>query len=329
MNAELLHYGESVFTAGREFTERTPSYWTIEYIITGRARIIVDRTASAILPGHLAVIPPGAERRKRYTRGTRSVWFHAVLMPPAGEALIRVAPHDEIGHLVEACRLLIAKRETASLEAVLAALLTAVNARAPMTDARLLPVLSYIHANMHRPMRIPALAELAGVSRYHFMEIFRKKIGRPVMQYVGEVRASHAASLIACGAAIRRAAARVGFSDEKAFSRSFKRWIGVSPAEYRRRRILPAITVPRSDAVFQSWRMNDGTPAENFPCPHRRDLCERVQADGCRDAGAQPHVQPVAASVRAHGGGHAFLNPRSATFSPVSVIDRLTLTSYT
>jgi AraC family transcriptional regulator, alkane utilization regulator len=79
------------------------------------------------------------------------------------------------------------------------------------------------------------LADLAAMSRSRFAERFTQLVGVAPMTYVTQLRMSAAAKALASpGARISRVAADAGYESEKAFTRAFKRWAGVSPGSYGR-----------------------------------------------------------------------------------------------
>jgi AraC-like DNA-binding protein len=66
-------------------------------------------------------------------------------------------------------------------------------------------------------------------------ERFVHYIGRPPMQYLRRLRMQLASRLLCEGdAKVASVAATVGFESEAAFSRAFKKCVGVSPDRWRR-----------------------------------------------------------------------------------------------
>jgi AraC-like DNA-binding protein len=81
------------------------------------------------------------------------------------------------------------------------------------------------------------LAEQAGTSRSVIAERFVHFIGRPPMQYLRDLRMQLASRLLVEeNAKVVSIAASVGFESEAAFSRAFKKSVGISPDEWRRKR---------------------------------------------------------------------------------------------
>ena len=80
----------------------------------------------------------------------------------------------------------------------------------------------------------------SGVSRSVLAERFTALVGHPPMQYLTNWRMQLAARLLADGdGKVSAIAFKVGYQSEAAFSRCFKRVVGVSPALWRRETALP------------------------------------------------------------------------------------------
>ncbi len=91
-----------------------------------------------------------------------------------------------------------------------------------------------VHENPARNWTIEELARETGVSRSVLAARFMRLVGCPPMQYLTRWRVQLAARLLTDGLAKVSAVGRdVGYKSDAAFSRSFKRVAGVSPAEWR------------------------------------------------------------------------------------------------
>jgi AraC family transcriptional regulator len=96
-------------------------------------------------------------------------------------------------------------------------------------------VLDFIHAQPAGSIRLKQLAEIAGVSRFHFARMFRRSTGDSPIAYLERARISHAQELIRSGHyKLAEIAARVGFADQAHFTRRFRRAVGCTPAVYAR-----------------------------------------------------------------------------------------------
>jgi AraC-like DNA-binding protein len=84
---------------------------------------------------------------------------------------------------------------------------------------------------------LDALAAQAGRSRSVLAGRFAHFIGQPPMQCLRQLRMQLASRLLVeDGAKVVSVAAAVGFESEAAFSPAFKKCVGLSPGEWRRRR---------------------------------------------------------------------------------------------
>lgn len=81
---------------------------------------------------------------------------------------------------------------------------------------------------------IDGLAARAGLSRFHFMRLFKEKFGKGVIEYVTELRLSKSKELMRelPNASIRDIAFQVGYKNEIYFSNNFKKHMGMAPAVY-------------------------------------------------------------------------------------------------
>jgi AraC-like DNA-binding protein len=95
--------------------------------------------------------------------------------------------------------------------------------------------LGLLHADPAHPWTIDELAGGVSMSRSAFADRFTAIVGQPPMQYLAQWRMQLAAGRLAIGnAKVAAIAEEVGYESEAAFSRAFKRLMGVSPAAWRR-----------------------------------------------------------------------------------------------
>jgi len=94
--------------------------------------------------------------------------------------------------------------------------------------------LSLMHGAPERNWTIEELARGAGVSRSVLAERFSLLVGIPPMQYLANWRMQIAWGLLRSGANIASVAAETGYGSEAAFSRAFKKVVGMSPSAWRR-----------------------------------------------------------------------------------------------
>jgi AraC-like DNA-binding protein len=95
--------------------------------------------------------------------------------------------------------------------------------------------LSLIHRSPARNWTIEELARDSGLSRSVLAERFADLVGLPPMHYLAKWRMQIASELLSDGSTnIATVAAETGYGSEAAFSRAFKKMVGVPPSAWRR-----------------------------------------------------------------------------------------------
>jgi transcriptional regulator GlxA family with amidase domain len=108
---------------------------------------------------------------------------------------------------------------------------------AALRDRHIGASISLMHRQLGRPWTVGSLATAVGMSRSAFALRFSVLLGESPIQYLARRRVARACSLLeGDGAKIARIAAEVGYESDVAFSRAFKRRVGLSPVDYRRAR---------------------------------------------------------------------------------------------
>jgi transcriptional regulator GlxA family with amidase domain len=91
-------------------------------------------------------------------------------------------------------------------------------------------------ANLGSNLRVPELAQRAGLSTRQFTRLFTHAYGVSPAHYIQRLRLDSArAALSSQRASIERIAHGNGFSSADAFRRAFERAFGINPSEYQRR----------------------------------------------------------------------------------------------
>jgi AraC-like DNA-binding protein len=107
--------------------------------------------------------------------------------------------------------------------------------RGGLAGGALRRVRAYIDAHLGERISLDELARQAGVSRFHFARQFRLSTGESPMGYLRRVRIERSKGILqSCDTTIAEVAARLGFSDQSHFTRTFGRLVGVSPGSFAR-----------------------------------------------------------------------------------------------
>jgi len=110
---------------------------------------------------------------------------------------------------------------------------------AGLRDPLIARALALLHNAPAQSWTLDELAAQAATSRSVLAERFVHFIGQPPIQYLRQLRMQLACRLLTGdGAKVAAVAAAVGFDSEAAFSRAFKKSVGLSPDEWRRQQAL-------------------------------------------------------------------------------------------
>jgi AraC-like DNA-binding protein len=99
------------------------------------------------------------------------------------------------------------------------------------------PVVAYVHAHLAERLCTSDLAKVAGVSRRQIERRFRDAAGMSPAEFINRARLDEACRhLRETEDSIAKISGDVGFYDQSALSRLFRRYLGVSPRDFRKAR---------------------------------------------------------------------------------------------
>jgi transcriptional regulator GlxA family with amidase domain len=107
---------------------------------------------------------------------------------------------------------------------------------AALADSSIGAILRTMHQNMEYPWTVEALATTIGLSRSAFALRFKQLVGEGPMEYITRWRMYKASDLLRESEKNQMSIANmVGYDSDSAFNKAFKRIIGITPGEYRRK----------------------------------------------------------------------------------------------
>jgi AraC-like DNA-binding protein len=115
-----------------------------------------------------------------------------------------------------------------------------------LQDRQIGPAIALIHREPARAWTVASLADELAMSRSAFAARFTELVGEPAMAYVTRWRMQMAVGALRDeGTSVAELADRLGYRSEAAFSRAFKRVVGVAPGVVRRERGADAFAAAR------------------------------------------------------------------------------------
>ena len=106
--------------------------------------------------------------------------------------------------------------------------------RTPVSDTRMRNVIQYIRANVGEDINIPQLADMACMSKDHFIRTFRKTTGETPVAFITRKKMEAAELLlVTTDEPVKNIAVKIGFNDCSYFNKTFKRFAATTPQQYR------------------------------------------------------------------------------------------------
>ncbi|RKP47948.1 AraC family transcriptional regulator [Cohnella endophytica] len=125
---------------------------------------------------------------------------------------------------------------------------------------------------------IDSLAKIAGLSRYHFMRLFKERYGRGVMEYRTDLRLKDAKQRMGepNSASLGEIVFQVGYKSESYFSSLFKKQTGIAPAIYQRnqKRKIAAYSWINFGQILALQTIPFAAPMDHYWTSHYRNKYE-------------------------------------------------------
>lgn len=102
--------------------------------------------------------------------------------------------------------------------------------------AHLAAAISFINENYaDRGLSLKVTAAQVYLSPYYISHLFRYELNTTFVEYLTKVRVDKAKELLAAGVSCEETAERAGFRDASYFTKIFKKFVGITPAKYRKK----------------------------------------------------------------------------------------------
>lgn len=97
-------------------------------------------------------------------------------------------------------------------------------------------VLQWVESHYTEPYRLESLAETLHISKYHLSHTFKRETGSTITDYIQARRMKEACQLLATSRlSVADIGVRVGWPVASHFVQRFKKWMGVTPHQYRKK----------------------------------------------------------------------------------------------
>lgn len=106
--------------------------------------------------------------------------------------------------------------------------------RLEIADSRIEQCVAWIRRNHNEEINIQKLASMACMSKDHFIRRFKAELGQTPLAYITQRKIEYAElMLITTETTVKEIAFKLGYEDFSYFNRIFRKWVGMTPLEYR------------------------------------------------------------------------------------------------
>lgn len=105
-------------------------------------------------------------------------------------------------------------------------------ARAEIRSPYVKTLREYIQQNYASVPNIEELSEIANLSSFYLMRLFKEETGLSPHAYINQLRINKAKEMIEAGASLLQISYDLGFTDQSHFSKTFLKITGVNPLKY-------------------------------------------------------------------------------------------------
>lgn len=196
------------------------------------AEAIVIQFAQHVGATWLSVIPEADRLTALLTRARYGLRFDVHRHPSVRELLLRMPEQGGMEAVLSLLRILTHLSADTSAD-----LLASGNYELRVSEAdteRMKRVLDYTLTHFRREIRIDDIASVAGMAPAAFCRYFKKRTRKSFIEYLNELRVSHARKLlIESDVNVGEAALECGFNNISHFHRQFKEQTGTTPLQYQ------------------------------------------------------------------------------------------------
>jgi len=101
---------------------------------------------------------------------------------------------------------------------------------------RIVPLFEFVETHYNQAIRVEDGAELLGISKPHFMRLFKQVTGQSFISYLNHFRIAKAQALLTSSdKPLAQLSQEVGFCDQSYFGSVFRKIVRMTPLNYRRR----------------------------------------------------------------------------------------------
>lgn len=168
------------------------------------------------------------------------LWFHIEMKVDIFPGLVNlnIKENTPLAAVLECLHLLSKDIENQEMIAeIFDVLLTLLNRELTLHEVKnrsMKRIAAWVDEHIGEAIKVEELADIAGMERSYFSRLFKEIYKMSPQKYVLAKKMSVAARLLAQNAKISEVCHSAGYLNEKAFTRAFKKYMEISPSEYKK-----------------------------------------------------------------------------------------------
>lgn len=239
----VLFTGEHECDKGYSFGPYIREHYLIHFCISGKGTILDKHGEHRVKAGELFIIRPGEVTT--YTADEREPWHYIwiAFSGSIGDRLLDIKTVNKTPEgIAERLASLVDIEEDSSLlyKSIVYELIYRLTTNSEGENDyrdKLSKIRRYIKYNYMQRLRISEIAAEFGFDRSYLYRSFKMRYGIGVKEYIIKVRLERARELLRSGYNVGESAHLVGYEDEFNFSKTFKQYFGISPAQMKNKKL--------------------------------------------------------------------------------------------
>lgn len=242
---QIIHFADKYCDQDWHLNTEHLKFYSITFIFEGSISYNIDGTDFIAKKGDIIFIKPGSTRR-----ATTTGFYCVAIDFTVKESYIEYTNHTKYGnfndfklYFDEIKRESLQKKDGYQLKCsgLLMIILHKIffDIRQEEKNTYVEKIKDYIIENYHQPLSLKKLSKQVGISPVYCGALFKKYEQKSVGQFINQVRIHASLELLFLEnpLPIAQIAEQVGFSDVYYFSNTFKKIVGVSPLNYRKKNL--------------------------------------------------------------------------------------------
>ena len=220
-------------------------FWELTFVLSGHGALLAADRAVPCFPNAAILVPPRLWHRENAQKTMDTIWigYKGARLRDLDDSDIIHATCPDLGPWCERLWTLASEPIAASgaeldglSELILCHVLRVRKSCGAVTESVIEESVHFIRDHCGQPLTIGFLARRSGFSEGHFHRSFRQHTGMTPHAFIERERVRQAVRWLRHTAEpVKGIAHRVGYEDPLYFSRAFKKIVGISPREFRKK----------------------------------------------------------------------------------------------